>query len=90
MLHPRACPILAPVFDSLFCFYEAALGHPVVVGNSPVLSDDEQRLLRLVQGAGVMWHSEISSVGARLLGCVLMSTCVMLDLTFRDDAAQEA
>lgn len=37
-----------------------------------------------------MWHSEISSVGARLLGCALMSTCVMLDLTFRDDAAQEA
>jgi hypothetical protein len=69
--------ILAPVLDSLFRFYEAALDRPIAVG-AITLSADEHLLLDLLDGSRP--HACIDGPGhaAHTLGCALCSTRIML------------
>ncbi len=80
-LDPHDCTMLAPVLDSLCLFYEAALGRPMKVGVALSLSDDELRLLGLVDGSEP--HQCLTcpkGLGATFDGA-LCSTRIMLELT---------
>lgn len=76
------CEILAPVLDSLCLFYEAALGRPITIGDSPSMSEDEHLLLGLVGGSRPPECLNCPNNLARTLDCALCSTRVMLALTF--------
>jgi len=46
--------MLAPVFDSLMTLSEAVSGKRIAVGSGPDLSEDEHRLIRLLEGTGTL------------------------------------
>lgn len=81
MLAVNACAVLAPVLDSLFCFYEAALERPLAVGNAGTLSADERLLVELIDSPDLcrarMGCAPDAVVG---LTCALCSARVMLSL----------
>ncbi len=81
MLDGQDGAMLAPVFDSLFCFYEAALHRRFAIGEAEAFSADENLLLSLID------HPELC--GSRIdcahgiamgLSCALCSTRIMLGL----------
>jgi hypothetical protein len=83
------CAMLAPVFDSLILFYEAALGRPMTVGKSPALSDDEHLLLGLLDGSRPRPACiDCPEGAATALDCALCSTRVMMALTIERPAMQ--
>lgn len=87
MLAVKACAVLAPVLDSLFCFYEAALERPLAVGNARNLSADERLLVELVQRPGLCRARMGCAAGAMAdLNCALCSTRVMLSLALKGAA----
>jgi hypothetical protein len=82
MLAAYHCAMLAPVFDSLCLFYEAALGRPMTAGNALAYSDDETMLIGLMNQTSPrqrVAHPE----GSTTLDCALWTTQIMLALTFR-------
>jgi hypothetical protein len=80
-LAAQDCAMLAPVFDSLCLFYEAALGRPMTIGAALELSDDEHLLLPLLDGSTPRQCLNCSSGKATALNCALCSTRIMLALT---------
>ena len=82
MLTAYHCIMLAPVFDSLCLFYEAALGRPMTVGDALAYSDDETMLIGLMNQTTLrqrLSHPE----GGTPLDCALWTTQIMLAHTFR-------
>jgi hypothetical protein len=75
------CTMLAPVLDSLYLFYEAALGRPITVGKALALSDDEHLLLGLVDGSRPRHCLTCPDGVGATLDCALCSTRIMLALT---------
>ena len=85
MLATKACAVLAPVLDSLFCFYEAALERPIAVGNARALSADERLLVELVERPSLCRARMGCAADAMLgLNCALCSARVMLSLALND------
>ena len=71
--------MLAPVLDSLFGFYEAALARPVEPGEGSTFSADEARLIRLIINPKRCAADFACPAGvAACLGCALCSTGIML------------
>ncbi|MFT3968178.1 MAG: hypothetical protein QM690_20095 [Sphingobium sp.] len=89
-LDPHDCAMLAPVFDSLCLFYEAALGRPMRPGAALDLSDDEHLLLGLVDGSKPRRCLDCPSEVGATLDCALCSTRIMLALTLRQPIEQAA
>lgn len=87
-LDQHDCTMLAPVLDSLYLFYEAALGRPMAVGEALALSDDEHLLLGLVDGSKPRRCLNCSRGAANALNCALCSTRIMLALTLGQPAAR--
>jgi hypothetical protein len=81
ILNQYDCAMLAPVFDSLYLFYEAALGQPMTVGEALTLSDDERRLLGLMDGSKLRDCLICPQDVVAALDCALCSTRIMLALT---------
>lgn len=82
MLAHHDCGMLAPVFDSLMTFYEAALGRPVLVGRAPGLSVDEHLLVGLLDGSRPRNGCINCAEGqAAALDCAICSARIMLALT---------
>jgi hypothetical protein len=77
----HGCPMLAPVFDSLFRFYEHALGRPMAVGDVMTLSGDERLVLGLLDGWCARACVNCPQNATHLLNCALRSTRIMLMLT---------
>ena len=75
------CAMLAPVLDSLYLFYEAALGQPITVGEALTLSEDEHLLLGLVDGSKLRECLICPEGVGATLDCALCSTRIMLALT---------
>lgn len=80
------CVVLAPVLDSLFCFYEAALERALAIGQGQRISDDENLLLHL------LCYPESCSIRLRCpngpakgLDCALHSTRIMLTIAQGQD-----
>lgn len=46
--------MLVPVFDSLMTLAEAVSGKQIAVGSGPDLSEDELRLIELLEGTGTL------------------------------------
>lgn len=91
-LDTHDCAMLAPVFDSLCRFYEAALGRPLRPGSSSDLSEDEDLLLGLLDGRTPRRCLDCPGHVGAALDCALCSTRIMLALTVgqpdgRTDAA---
>ncbi|MCZ4107006.1 hypothetical protein O3U67_02815 [Brevundimonas diminuta] len=80
-LDAHDCTMLAPVLDSLYLFFEAALGRPMTVGEALALSDDEHLLLGLVDGSKPRRCLNCPRGAATALDCALCSTRIMLALT---------
>jgi hypothetical protein len=85
-LDAHDCTMLAPVLDSLYLFYEAALGRPMAVGKALALSDDEHLLLGLVDGSKPRRCLTCPNGAATALDCALCSTRIMLALTLGQPA----
>ena len=82
MLVRQDCGMLAPVFDSLMTFYEAALGRSIVVGRALNLSVDEHLLLGLLDGSRPRRVCINCAEGqAAALDCAICSARIMLVLT---------
>jgi hypothetical protein len=89
MLEEQDCTILAPVFDSLFCFYEAALKRPIAVGGAGSVSEDERLLLSLVDRPALCRSKLDCPRGAEIgLNCALCSTRIMLSLAMTEASIQ--
>lgn len=80
-LEPHGCTMLSPVLDSLISFYEAALGHAITTGEGMALSEDELRLLDLVDGSQPRACIDCPEGAANALECALCSTRIMFALT---------
>ncbi len=80
-LSEHDCSMLAPVLDSLCLFYEAALGRPLAIGAALSLSDDEHRLLGLLNGSMPPQCLDCPKAMAAALDGALCSTRIMLALT---------
>ena len=52
LLSRHGLDMLAPVFDSLMTLAEAVSGKWIAVGSGPDLSEDEHRLIELLDGTG--------------------------------------
>jgi len=90
MLAVQACAVLAPVLDSLFCFYEAALERPLTVGETESPSADELLLLQLMAQPDLCGRTMGCTPGALMgLNCALCSASVMLALALRGQFPQE-
>ena len=72
--------LLVPTLDSLILFFEAALGRLIETGDGR-LSEDEQLLLDLVDGAQSGSSIAHSQESAHVLDCALCSTRIMLART---------
>lgn len=73
--------LLAPVLDSLFRFYQAALKRPLLVGHDARLSDDEALLLALVSEPDLCSEKLDCPAGIALgFNCALCSARIMLAL----------
>ena len=79
--------MLAPVFDSLYMFFEAALGRAMSVGQTQTISSNERLLLKLMNGRKPSRPLEGLEGATTVLDCALHSTRVMLALTLRQPAA---
>lgn len=86
LLAVQVCAVLAPVLDSLFCFYEAALERPLAVGEEDgTLSADEQLLLHLIERPELCRARIGCAPGAMQgLNCALCSARVMLSLALKE------
>ncbi|WP_447725783.1 hypothetical protein [Sphingomonas koreensis] len=82
------CAMLAPVFDSLLCFYEAALGRPIVAGRSTATSRDERLLLALIDGSKPQSCLDCTESAASALDCAMCSTRIMMGLATGRPAAR--
>ena len=81
----RSGDMLAPVFDSLLTLYEAALGRPVVVGQTGRWSPDEHRLVGLFNGSRRLRSTlACAEDAASALECAISSTRVMLGRASQD------
>lgn len=79
--------ILAPVMDSLFHFYEAALGRRLAAGRKAALSHDEALLIAMIDTPRSLTAPFDRDAGrARALDCALSSARVMLSLAMRGRA----
>jgi hypothetical protein len=87
-LEPHGCTMLSPVLDSLISFYEAALGHTITIGEGMALSEDELRLLDLVEGAIPRACIDCPEGAANALACALCSTRIMFALTLGPAASK--
>lgn len=84
----RSGDMLAPVFDSLLTLYEAALGRPVATGQAAALSEDETRLLGLMDGSRPLRSCIDCEDGpASALQCAICSTRIMIGLAVAGPAA---
>lgn len=89
ILSAHDCAMLAPVFDSLIRFYEAALGRAIDVGEAMTLSEDEHLLLGLLDGSRPPRACiDCPEVVATALDCALCSTRIMMALALEQWAAQ--
>jgi hypothetical protein len=78
-LRNPASALLAPVLDSLFRFYQAALKRPLLVGHGASLSEDEALLLALVSQPDLCSaRLDCSDDIARGFNCALCSARIML------------
>lgn len=82
------CTMLAPVFDSLCAFYEAALGRSMTVGDALTLSDDEHLLLSLVNGSNPRRCLTCAPDVGATLACAVCSTRIMLKLTLNQPSGR--
>jgi hypothetical protein len=83
-LQSQGSALLAPVLDSLFRFYQAALKRPLVVGHGAYLSDDEALLLALVSHPDLCNEKLDCPAGIALgFNCALCSTRIMLAFAFK-------
>jgi hypothetical protein len=73
--------MLSPVLDSLISFYEAALGRAISIGQGAALSEDELRLLDMVNGSRPRACIDCPEGAASALDCAICSTRIMLALT---------
>lgn len=81
LLARRSGDMLAPVFDSLITLYEAALGRPVATGHAAALSEDETRLLGLMDGSRPLRSCiDCADGAASALECAICSTRIMIGL----------
>lgn len=78
--------MLAPVFDSLLRFFEAALGRPMTAGNAETASSDERLLLALMDGSKPRRCLSCSEDAANALACAMCSTRIMMALAGRPRA----
>ncbi|MBV1690066.1 hypothetical protein KRR38_20865 [Novosphingobium sp. G106] len=86
-LHGPACALLAPVLDSLFRFYQAALNRTPVTGQTECLSDDEALLLALISRAEFKHETFDCPIGiARGFDCALCSARIMLAFALEDQS----
>jgi hypothetical protein len=81
VLAEQGCEMLAPVLDSLCLFYESALGRRMNVGEAMTLSEDEHRLLGMVDGSRPRACLACAQSAGHTLDCALCSTRIMLALT---------
>jgi hypothetical protein len=73
--------LLAPVFDSLFTLYEAAIGRPLAPGRAARLSEDERRLLGFMDGTAPRRAClDCPEGAATALDCAICSTRIMIGL----------
>lgn len=82
---------LAPVFDSLFRFYEAALNRPLAVGNGQGFSEDEDLLLSLI-GRPDLCETRLTCTKGIALGfnSALCSTRIMMARALGPDSGRLA
>jgi hypothetical protein len=79
VLQGPGCALLAPVLDSLFRFYQAALKRPLVVGEAERFSEDETLLLALVSHPELSGQKVDCPAGIALgFNCALCSARIML------------
>ncbi len=83
------CAMLSPVLDSLYRFYEAALGRPISIGEASAHSDDEGLLLALIEGGVPRTCINCPNDAATALDCALCSTRIMLALTVAPPARRQ-
>lgn len=87
LLEAQESAILAPVLDSLFRFYEAALGRPLSVGDRDGASADERLLLQAIDRPEICDRLRCGRGVAQGLKCALCSTRIMLSRTLPPAAA---
>lgn len=78
LLSRRGHDMLPPVFDSLLSLAEAVLGRRIVIGDGACLSEDEHRLLSLVEGVG---SEPVDSGIALAFDCAVRSMRLLLTRT---------
>lgn len=87
MLDAQNCAVLAPVFDSLFRFYEAALHRQLAIGDGDGVSEDESLLLSLIDRPDLCGSRLDCGQGIALgFNCALCSTRIMLALALNPPA----
>ena len=67
--------MLAPVIDSVMTLAESIAGRRISTGEGPVLSDDEHRLIGLLEGARLSPHKHGLAAS---LDCAVQSLRIML------------
>ncbi|MET4896911.1 hypothetical protein RN629_07010 [Sphingomonadaceae bacterium jetA1] len=87
ILTDHGCAMLAPVLDSLYLFYESALGRRMAVGNARTRSEDEDQLVGLVDGSRPRACLDCGRDAGRTLDCALCSTRIMLAMTLGSPTA---
>ncbi|AYJ85016.1 hypothetical protein D3Y57_02925 (plasmid) [Sphingomonas paeninsulae] len=81
ILRDHDCEMLAPCFDSLMAFSEAALGRSLCVGKDHIISEDEHLLLDLLTGTKWTAVCFVCSDGiAAALDCALRSMRIMMGI----------
>lgn len=87
-LERKGWAVLVPVMDSLFHFYEAAIGRKLKVGQTHRMSSDEGLLIDVVSIArpcrGILG---CDAERALRLDCALCSARIMLSLALKDQTA---
>ncbi len=80
-LSAQDCTMLAPVFDSLLRLYEAALGRPIVIGQTALPSSDEGLLIALIDRSRSRACLRCTEGAGKALDCALCSTRIMMTMT---------
>jgi hypothetical protein len=82
------CEQLAPACDSLMRLSELVLGHPFRCGAGLALSEDEWRLLDLIEGRERQLVHECSVALASAFRHAIRSLHIMIDMAFNIDSGE--
>mgnify|MGYP001606675721 FL=1 len=84
----HGCGQLAPACDSLMRLSELVLGHPFRCGAGLALSEDEWRLLDMIEGRERQLVHECSVALASAFRHAIRSLHIMIDMAFNIDSGE--